>query len=391
MFCVTAVLVTNAICWARLARASLGTYALAALSWRFRHRKSPWDDLWVASVRVILRHDGRHSGSLVIDDTANNRSKSAQPLAYLYKLREKESGGSVWGQSLVLLLWGTPTISSPEGFACYQPAPELRAWEKKATALKTPGVPKKPRPSPPPATLLAPTKQALALDVLEQLTTPHPAFQVPSIRAAALYGTAPFVNGAAVLCGGVPVLSQIRSHQQVRRKKREQNVSDYGAPPPGTPHPRRIRGRPEGGASVGRARWYGCAHKTPRFVVALQYEGADTSRSLMASDLPWRTRDMVQGQTLRWLVEMFGQDWKAQEGGSQLTKQPGAAGARQSVILRWRVDHALCVHPDQQAQLTHNLPAYTVGSLRATAQVECLVRVIEHLVSSDAQADIESA
>jgi hypothetical protein len=31
-FCVTAVLVTNSMCWARFARASLGTYALAALS-----------------------------------------------------------------------------------------------------------------------------------------------------------------------------------------------------------------------------------------------------------------------------------------------------------------------------------------------------------------------
>jgi len=32
-FCVTAVLVTNSICWARFARASLGSYSLAALSW----------------------------------------------------------------------------------------------------------------------------------------------------------------------------------------------------------------------------------------------------------------------------------------------------------------------------------------------------------------------
>ena len=31
-----------------------------------------------------------------------------------------------------------------------------------------------------------------------------------------------------------------------------------------------------------------------------------------------------------------------------------------------------------------NLPAYTVGSLRAHVQVECLVDVVEHLVSSDA-------
>jgi hypothetical protein len=36
-------LVTNSVCWARFARASLGTYALAALSWMFRHAKIPWE------------------------------------------------------------------------------------------------------------------------------------------------------------------------------------------------------------------------------------------------------------------------------------------------------------------------------------------------------------
>ena len=82
-FCVTAVLVTNSICWARFERASLGTYALAALSWMFRHSKMPWDQLLVASVRVILQHHGITSGTLVIDDTDNPRSKSAKALAYL--------------------------------------------------------------------------------------------------------------------------------------------------------------------------------------------------------------------------------------------------------------------------------------------------------------------
>src|SRR6184192_1829976 len=88
-FCLTAILVTNSICWARFERASLGTYSLAALSWMFRHAKIPWEHLLVASVRVILRHHGIISGSLVIDDTDNKRSKSAKALAHLYKLRDK--------------------------------------------------------------------------------------------------------------------------------------------------------------------------------------------------------------------------------------------------------------------------------------------------------------
>jgi hypothetical protein len=82
-------------------------------------------------------------------------------------------------------------------------------------------------------------------------------------------------------------------------------------------------------------------------------------------------------------MEVFIQDWKSQEGWSPLPKQPGAEGARHSVILSLLVDHSLFVHPDQQRQLKNNLPAYTVGSLRANVQVECLVEVIDDLISSD--------
>ena len=114
-FCVTAVVLTNSICWARFERASLGTYTLAALSWMFRHSKIPWDDLLMASVRVILHHHGLTSGSLILDDTDNPRSKSAHTLAHLYKRRDKDSGGYVWGQSLVFLVLVTPTISGPVG------------------------------------------------------------------------------------------------------------------------------------------------------------------------------------------------------------------------------------------------------------------------------------
>jgi len=98
------------------------------LSWMCRHSKMPWDKLLVASVRVILRHPGLTSGTLVLDDTDTPRSKSAKALAHLYKLRDKERGGYLWGQSLVFLLLVPPTISIPVGFVFSQPAPELSAW-----------------------------------------------------------------------------------------------------------------------------------------------------------------------------------------------------------------------------------------------------------------------
>ena len=60
-FAIAAVLVSNSICWARFARASLGTYALTALS-DARPTKIPWDRLLVASIADHPQHHGLRLG-----------------------------------------------------------------------------------------------------------------------------------------------------------------------------------------------------------------------------------------------------------------------------------------------------------------------------------------
>jgi hypothetical protein len=350
----------------------------------FRHRKMPWDALLVASVRVILPHHGLTSGRLIIADTDNPRAQSVHTLAHLYKLRDTDSGGSLWGQSLVFLVLVPPKISIPVGGPFSQPAPELSAWHKQEKARKKHGVPKPQRPPTPPPHPRYPTKQPRALRLLEPCKRDHPGIRVPCIVADALYGTAPFVDGASALCGGRQVISQARSKQHIRGHQREQYRADYVAAHPGMPQPIRIRGGDERVAMVRSARVDVCSHQTKRVIVAITYEAEETYRSLRASDLTWRTLDMVQGHSLRWLVEVFVPDWKGQEGWAPLTKQPGEEGARRSVILSLRVEHALFVHPAQAAQRNNNLPTSTVGRLRANVQVECLVDVIEDLGSSDA-------
>jgi hypothetical protein len=337
----------------------------------------------VASVRVILESYGITGGSLVIDDTDKRRSKTATTLAHLYKLRDQESGGSSWGQSLVLLLLVTPTITLPMGVAFYQPAPELSAWYKEDKRRKQQGVPKQQRPPTPPPNPTYPTKPELALRLLRPCKAHHPELRIHCLVADALYGASTFVDAASAIFGGVQVSSQLRSHQKVRVYKREQDVADYFTTHPGTPQKIRIRGGEEIAVLGGSARMDVCAHHTKRLIMALKYEGEDSYRSLMASDLTWRTLDIVPGHPLRGLVEVFVQDWKSHEGWHQLTKQPGEEGARQSVILSLLVDHGLVFHPAPLAQLKNNLPAYTVGSLRAHVQVACLVDVSQERVSSD--------
>ena len=277
----------------------------------------------------------------------------------------------------------TPKISLPVGVVFSQPAPELSTWYKTEKALKKQGVPKKQRPPKPAPNPQSPTTQQLALRLLEAFKAQHPALRLHCITADALYGTASFVDEASAMFGGIQVISQIRSNQHIRGGKREQHVADYFATHPETPHTIRIRGGDEVVAMGRSARLYGCSHKTKRCIVAMKDAGEETYRSLIASDLSWRSLDLVQGHSLRWLVEVFLQDWKSHEEWSQLTKQPGDEGARHSVILSLLVDHALFLHPDQCAQLKNNLPADTVGSLRANVPVECLVDVIDGLVAAD--------
>ena len=49
-------------------------------------------------------------------------------------------------------------------------------------------------------------------------------------------------------------------------------------------------------------------------IVAITYAEEEPDRYLIASDLRWRTLDIVQGQPLRWLVEQFYEDAKGECG-----------------------------------------------------------------------------
>ena len=75
-FCLSAILVTNKICWKAFERASLGQFGHQALSWMFRHSKIFWSELFKVSILKILQSHGIQEGALRGDDVDRNRSKS---------------------------------------------------------------------------------------------------------------------------------------------------------------------------------------------------------------------------------------------------------------------------------------------------------------------------
>jgi len=286
------------------------------------------------------------------------------------------------GQEIVFLFLVTPVVSIPVGFEFYMPDPALTAWRKQDEALKKKKVPKKDRPAQPERSKDYPTKQQLALRLLMQFSSRYPEIKVKLIVADALYGTDDFMGEASKICGKVQVISQLRYNQIIRFRNKKMSVKDYFGKYPGVRQKITIRGGQQVTGIVGSARLYVVSHKRKLLVVALKYEGEEEYRYLIASDLSWRTEDVVHGHTLRWLIEVFNEDWKQYEGWGQLTKQLGEEGSSRSLILSLLLDHCLLFHPQQLARLQNKLPAYTVGSLRDRTKVECLLEFIRDLLSA---------
>jgi hypothetical protein len=387
-FCLMGILVTNSVCWARFERASFGLYRFSALSWMFRHTRLSWAKLLPVSVELILAAHGLTEGILVGDDSDRARTKGVKRIHKAHKLKDKPTGGYRMGQSLVMLLLVTPVLTIPVGFAFYHPDPRLKAWEKEEQRLKKQGVPKKDRPAKPERNPCYPTKADLLLELLAKFKAHFPNFRVKAILADALYGQKTFMNAASRLFNGVQVISQVRGNQLIRSRGKWISLDTYFTRNGGVTQKLRIRGEEHDTlVTVSAARLVLKAHSGKRFIIALKYEGETEYRYLVATDLSWRYLDIVQVYTLRWLIEVFFEDWKLYEGWGQLAKQTGEEGSSRGLILSLLLDHCLLLHPEQTVRLESKQPACTVGSLCEKSRVQALRAFIRRVLDEDNPQD----
>ena len=386
--CITGIIITNSVCWAKIERSSFGHFCAENLSKMFRRKTIPWESLLIASTFALFKEYGITAGTLVLDDTDNKRSKRTKKISKAHKIKDKASGGFVNGQELLFLLLVTDKVTIPVGMSFYEPDPDVKEWKKKDRILKSQSIAKKDRPAKPAKNSKYPTKQAVALKLIDMFKKDHPQIKISAILADALYGSSEFVGKTKELCPDTQVISQIKSKQLVKMHGKYISVDEYFDRLPGVKQTLKVRGDKEKTVIMHGARLYLKAHGCKRFIIALKYDGEDNYRYLLASDLTWRLTDIASAYTLRWLVEVFFQDWKSYEGWCQLAKQPGDEGSCRGVILSLLTDHCLLSHPDQIALIKSKLPAATVGSLRDRERAKGIIASIEDLLHSDHAEDV---
>ena len=380
-FCLMGILLVNSVCWAKFERASLGGYKLASLSWMFRKSKIAWSLLFRASVNHVLKRHGITEGALVIDESDRRRAKTTSRIHKAHKQRDKKTGGYVNGQTIVLLLLVTNSITIPVGFAFYMPDPTLKAWKKEDDRLKKKKTPKKDRPVEPDRNPDYPTKVQIALNLLQEFRDHHSNIRIQAILADALYGENKFMKKASKIFGNIQVISQLRKNQNIWYKGFKKTLDDYfNSINKGVSQIICIRGGQEKTVTVSSARLKVDAHGVKRFVIALKYEGEEDYRYLVATDMSWRTKDIIQAYSLRWLVEVFFWDWKLNEGWGQEAKQYDDEGSSRGLVLSLLLDHCLILHPEQMIRIESKQPACTVGSLQRRAQMEALLDFVASLL-----------
>ena len=385
-FCLTAMVFTNMINWKAWERWSGGQYSDSALSKMLRQSQIPWNTLLLASTKLLLSRYNIREGVLIIDDSDHQRSKNTTHIAHVHRIKDKKTDGYFRGQNLVFLLLVTDRITLPVGFAFYEPDPTVSQWKLNDQNLKKQNVQKADRPKKPMRGKEYPSKLELALGLLEHFFRAHRDVHIKCILADALYGSTDFVQKAAAFQGGIQVISQLRSTQLVRNKrgllidlKSHFEIERARA----TCKSIFIRGGREEIVIMNAQKLWVDAHETKRVVIAIRYSNEKEFRYIIASDLTWRDIDIVQAYTLRWLVEVFFQDWKSYEGWNNLAKQQGVEGSCRCVILSLLLDHSFFFHELQRSCIENKLPLYTIGSLTEQSRLQVIFNAISTLFSHD--------
>ena len=366
--------------WASFERKSLGSFKESRLRWVFQHAKIAWGGLLQASTRVVFSQYDLKKGVLVLDDSDKARSRNTSKIACVHKVKDKKTGGWFNGQEFVFLILVTETLTIPVGFRFYNPDPSIKTWRKTRQAQIKAGVPVKERTKKPKLNPAYPSKQTIALQLLEEFSKNHPNITVQAVLADALYGNAKFMDQAAHVTSCSQVISQLRKNQLVLSRGKKMSLTNYFERNEGVKSTLKVRGSQDRNVTMQAARIVVKAHGKKRFVIALKYEGETDYRFIVATDLSWRHQDVVRTYTLRWLIEVFIQDWKAHGGWNALSKQQGDKGAMQGITLSLLCDHLLLLHPEQSARLKNKQPAMPVGCLVEHVNAQALIDGVNSIV-----------
>jgi hypothetical protein len=272
-------------------------------------------------------------------------------------------------------------LTIPVGFEFYQPDPVMSAWVKEDKRLRDKKVLKKFRPAKPNPNEQYPSKKSLGIKLINSFVSNFKDVKIKATIADAFYNTKDFFDSVSVATGQPQIISQIKSTQLINVGGQFKQIGEFFKNFQGKTEIVQLRNSDKQ-ITFCSTKFKLKSHDKKLYVIALKYGDESEYRYLIANDTTWRNIDIIKAYALRWLVEVFIQDWKSYEGWNQVAMQRGIDGSEQGLIISLLSDHALHFHKDQLTLYENKEPAATVASLREKVMMESLTAFIEKIVTS---------
>lgn len=390
-YCLSSMMICGHLMFSSIVLQSLGLFSVAALSQMFRNSKIPFDSLKIAAITLLFEIYKPTKVFIGIDDTDRQRCKIVKVLGFVHKTVCKVTGGYMLAQNLVFVVLVTDRFTIPIAFAFYLPDPQIKAWEKEVKKLKEKGVASNLRPIKPERNINNPTRiglcDGLLLETVKIIkiaeshinaqSNENNRIKVMGVLADAAYMSPEMCKTVhRIFKANGNFISQLKSNQICVSKNIEKKLSKYFLNTPKRKINIKIRGK-QVSIEWASARLFIRSHQKKLMVIALRYEGEENFRYLAATNLTWRSEDIIKSYGLRWLVETFNEDWKQYCGWGKKAFQYGEDGARRGVFLSLLLDYFYLWHPLQVSLHKSALPLNTVGSLVGRLQIEYVITTIE--------------
>ncbi len=226
-----------------------------------------------------------------------------------------------------------------------------------------------------------PKKYQLAIKLLEDFKRSFPEMKIKALLADALYGHLPFIQGIENIWEGIQIITKMRKNQRVLHRKKCYANHHYFSSYAGCKQEITVRGREKKIVIAGGERLYVPSHSAKRFVIAVKYENEKDYRYLMATNLSWNMKEVMQTFSIRWLIEVFFADWSGYHGFCSLAKQCGFEGSLQPLILLF--DHCFLFHVDQCDLLKQEQSLATFGSLVEKSRAQAFCHFIQQILEEE--------
>jgi hypothetical protein len=120
-------------------------------------------------------------------------------------------------------------------------------------------------------------------------------------------------------------------------------------------------------------------------VVSLRYNNEKSWQYLFGTDLTWTSESVIKGYGLRWLVEVFFEDWKQCDGWGAGALQRSVDGAVRGLFLSLLVDLFLLHYQHSNASLQEHgrVELCSAGTVVRQLQAKALHEAIEGILDHD--------